>query len=167
MCACIVVFSLWTCTSLCMPLLICGCVFAVLILWKNMPAQWHDFMLSKVETVQSGLPVLLCAGLRLLSRDGGVALLFCPRPVQPIRSALIGPPFPWHSCLLEFWALLFFVALHDDLGSPSALALQQLISKGSLCWRMVLGTRFALRCSSQFHCFQITVCRVIKYMCTY
>lgn len=68
-------------------------------------------------------------GLRLLSRDGGVALYSVPGLCSPaIRSALIGPPFLWHSCLLEFWALLFFVALQDDLGSSSVLALKQVIS---------------------------------------
>lgn len=166
-------FSLWTCTSLCMSLLICVCVCAVLILWKNIPVQWHNFTLSKVEKMQSGLPLFLCvwgcgccpvmAVLHCCSVPGLCSLA--------IRSAFIGPPFLWHSYLLEFWAFLFFVALQDDLGSLwifSALAPKWVIST-----RVPLlenGIRNQI-CSGVLITVSLLsgnrLCRVIKYMHTY
>lgn len=148
------------------------CVCAVFLLWKiNLPSD-----------------IILCSQVRKGAGSGWVAWGdYCacgvvaaagqgwqcctaqsfPRPARLClpSGVLASASLLWHSCLPEFWALLCFVALQDDLGSSwlfSALALKQVISArvpGPHCWRMVLETRFALRCSSQsgFHYFQVSI----------
>lgn len=173
MCACnVIFFSLNMYQFVYVPFDLCLCMCCSHTLGKYTPVQWHNFMLSKVEKMQSGLPLFLCEGLWLLSRDGSVA----PAVLSLACAAFHQECFHWASVpltfyLLEFWAFLFFVALQDDLGSSwifSSLAPKWVIST-RVPW-LENGIRNQI-CSGVLITVSLLsgnrLCRVIKYIHTY